>query len=213
MFGDNFLSPLDALQVINHLNGEGEVGDIVGFEYELTDTSGNPLPNNTASVGQLIQLRTYVQDLRGFDAQGVFTAFLDINYSDATKFQLNVGEGQSFKYFFDRISTSNNTSNFKFTFEGQTTAAVGLFNGNSARSADQVGAAIQRPSKLCRTSVRATWWFVETPLPPQRTRAANRRRNSYDIIFVNQMAGKDVGLITVDVSGIVMQAGQTLILR
>lgn len=208
--GDNHLSPLDALQVINRLNGEGEVGDIVGFEYELTNTAGTPLPNNTASVGQLIQLRTYVQDLRGFDAQGVFTAFLDMNYSDSTKFQLNVGEGQSFKYFFDRISTSNNTSNFKFTFEGQTTTAVGLFNGNSARSADQVGAAIQSALEALPNIGAGNVVVRRDAVTTAADSAANRRRNSYDIIFINNMAGRDVGLITVDVSGIVMQAGQTL---
>ncbi len=208
--GDNFLSPLDALRVINRLNGEGEVGDLVGFEYELTDIAGAPLSNNTASVGQLVQLRTYVQDLRGFDAQGVFTAFLDLDFSDGSKFQLNVGEGQSFKYFFDRISTTNNTSNFKFTFEGQTTGPVNLFNGNSARSADQVGAAIQAALEALPNIGAGNVVVRRDAVTTAADSAANRRRNSYDIIFINQMAGKDVGLIQVDTSGIVMQAGQVL---
>ncbi len=39
---------------------------------------------------------------------------------------------------------------------------------------------------------------------------AGRFRNNFDILFVNDMAGKDVSLITVDTSGIVMQAGQQL---
>ncbi len=208
--GDNFLSPLDALRVINHLNGEGEVGDIVGFTYELTNTAGQPLSNNTASVGQLVQLRTYVQDLRGFDAQGVFTAWLDINYSDSSKFQLNVGEGQTFKYFFDRISTTNTSSNFKFTFQGQTTGPVNLFNGTSPRSADQVGAAIQSALEALPNIGVGNVVVRRDIATTNADQAANRRRNSYDIVFINEMAGKDVGLITVDTSGIVMQTGQTL---
>ncbi|MGN6545902.1 MAG: dockerin type I domain-containing protein, partial [Aureliella sp.] len=35
--GDNVLSPLDALRVINRINGEGEVGDLVGFTLKLAD--------------------------------------------------------------------------------------------------------------------------------------------------------------------------------
>ncbi|MCC6509342.1 MAG: tandem-95 repeat protein [Pirellulaceae bacterium] len=208
--GDNFLTALDALQVINSLNAEAEEGDIVGFEYEFTDRFGAPLANNTASVNQLVQLRTYVQDLRGFNAQGVFTAFLDLDYSDATKFQLNVGEVQSFKYFFDRISTTNTSSNFKFTFDGQTTGPVNLFNGNSARSADAVGAAIQTALEALPNIGAGNVVVRRDAVTSAADQTANRRRNSYDIIFANEMAGKDVSLITVDVSGIVMQAGQTL---
>ncbi|MGN6133610.1 MAG: dockerin type I domain-containing protein, partial [Aureliella sp.] len=75
--GDNSLSALDALKIVNRLNGEGETSPLVGFTYQFLDQNGNPLPTNNAgkpqaSVGQLVQLKTFIQDLRGFDAQGIF---------------------------------------------------------------------------------------------------------------------------------------------
>lgn len=214
--GDNSLSALDALRIVNRLNGEGEVGDIVGFTFELTDRNGNPLPaggspsSSVASVGQLVQLKAFVQDLRGFNAQGVFTAFLDINYSDASKFELNVGEVQSFKYFFDKINTTNTTSNFKFTFDGQTTAPVSLFSGSSPRSAVAVGNAIQAALEALPNIGPGNVIVRRDAVTTAADQTADRKRFSFDIIFVNDMAGKNVSLITVDASGIVMQPGQTL---
>lgn len=209
--GDNALTPLDALQVINRINGEGEVGDIVGFEYQLTDTSGNALPNNTASVGQLVQLRTFVRDLRGLAAKGVFTAFLDMNYSDGTKFQVNVGEGQSFNYFYDRISGTNTSSFFKFTFAGQTTAAINLFDGDgNARTGSDLAPLIQSALESLSNIGAGNVIVREDAVANAADNTAGNLRNNFDIIFINQMAGKDVALITVDTSGIVMLPGQQL---
>lgn len=208
--GDNVLTALDALQVINRLNGEGEVGDLVGFTYQFTDTSGVALPNNTASVGQLVQLRTSVQDLRGLSAKGVFTAFLDMNYSDGTKFQVNVGEGQSFRYDYAFIS-GDTSSFFKFTFNGQTTAAVGLYDGDgNARTGSDLAPVIQAALAALPNIGAGNVVVREDAVANAADNTANRLRNNFDIIFVNQMAGKDVSLITVDTSGVVMQPAQTL---
>jgi len=54
--GDGSLTPLDALRVVNTINGgEGEVapGDVVRFRLAATDASGNAL--TTVSVGQTFE--------------------------------------------------------------------------------------------------------------------------------------------------------------
>ena len=208
--GDNMLTPLDALQVINVLNGEGAAGDLVGFSYQLTDIAGQPLSNNTASVGQLVQLRTFVQDLRGLSAKGVFTAFLDMNYSDGTKFQVNVGEGQSFRYDFDRIS-SDPSSFFTFTFNGQTTAPINLFAPDgSGRTGSDLAPLFQAALEGLSNIGAGNVVVREDAAANNADNTANRLRNNFDIIFTNSLAGQDVSLITVNTAGIVMQPGQTL---
>lgn len=76
--GDGFLTPSDAQQVIEFLNAQGE-GEILRFRLEVTDTSGNVITN--ANIGDEFQVHGYVQDLRdGDEAQGVFAAYVDVNY-------------------------------------------------------------------------------------------------------------------------------------
>lgn len=214
--GDNSLSALDALKIVNRLNGEGETSPLVGFTYQFLDQNGNPLPTNNAgkpqaSVGQLVQLKTFIQDLRGFDAQGIFAGFLDLDYSGGDKFQVNVGEVQSFRYFYDKILTSDPTSSFVFHFGNETTAPVSLFNGTTPRSAAQVGAAIQSALEALPSIGPGNVIVRRDVVGSNQDQAADIKRNSYDIQFVNNKAGQDVPLLTLDASNIKVQTGQTFV--
>lgn len=209
--GDNLLSPLDALKIVNRLNGEGETAPLVGFTYQLTDQSGNPLPNNRANVGQLVQLKTFIQDLRGFDAQGIFAGFLDLDYTNGNLFQVNVGEIQSFRYFYDKILTTDPTSSFKFQFGNETTAPISLFNGNSPRSAAQVGAAIQAALEALPSIGAGNVVVRRDNVASNQDQAADIKRNSYDIAFVNNKAGQDVPLLVLDASNVKVQTGQSFV--
>lgn len=207
--GDNALSPLDALRVINRINGEGEVGDLVGFTLKLADQNGNDLTSNQVSVGQTFLLKAYVQDLRGFNAKGVFGAYMDLDYTNGGKFQVQVGETQSFRYFYDKISTTDTTSAFIFKFGSETTAPVSLFNGSSPRSADQMAAAIQAALEALPSIGAGNVVVRRDPVASAQDSADGIQRNSYDIQFINALAGKDVPLLTLDASNVKVQPGQT----
>lgn len=72
--GDGVISPRDALMVINQLNDP----DIVRIRLAVTDLSGNPISQITQNND--FQLRVYVQDLRGDEDGGVFSAVTDITF-------------------------------------------------------------------------------------------------------------------------------------
>ena len=213
--GDNVLSAIDALRVINRLNGEGEGQPLVQFSYEFADQNGSPLSSNSVTSGQLFQLRTFVQDARGFSAQGVFAAFLDLAYNNADKFQIQVGETQSLRFFFDKIRTDDTSSSFKLTLPtpsgGETTQPITLFNGSSAKSAEDIGNSM-RIALEALPSVGAGNVLVvrdtaahaddESKTPPVL-------RNSYEIKFVNAKAGQDIPLLIMDASNIKVNPGAT----
>ncbi len=77
--GDGRLSPLDALIVINELNAEGEGNMLVSYTLQITDTAGQPIPNNRVSVGQDFFVKVFVQDLRGAAATGIGVAGFDLD--------------------------------------------------------------------------------------------------------------------------------------
>ncbi|MHB8968953.1 MAG: Ig-like domain-containing protein [Pirellulaceae bacterium] len=107
---DNVLSPLDALRVISELNsGEGELTDpqYVKFDLELQNSSGvkiEPLKNSSGvvqtdaagdpiyrvRVGDYFRVQVFVDDLRSTAIDpGVFSAALDVAYSDPALFSMN----------------------------------------------------------------------------------------------------------------------------
>jgi hypothetical protein len=214
--GDNNLTPLDALKVINSLNAEGVQSPIVGFTYQLTDINGTGLVNNQASVGQTVQLRASLQDLRsgfGNSAQGVFAAFLDLDYSNAANFQVQVGETQSFRYFYDQLLTNPATSNFKFTFGSEKTGAVSLFKSSGGqltpRSPEEMAAAIQAALESLSSIGVGNVSVKIDQVSTADDVAAGTPRNSFDITFRNAKAGQDVPLLVLDASAVLVQPGQT----
>ena len=77
---DDFLSPVDALQVINQLNAEGENGDVVRYTARLFNAEGTE-EISTIGVDEEFQLRMFVQDTRmSVDRVGVATAYVDVRY-------------------------------------------------------------------------------------------------------------------------------------
>lgn len=59
--GDNFLSPIDALMIVNRLNGEGEdpVGTFISYSYQITTPSGTPISGNSVSVGDTFRINVF----------------------------------------------------------------------------------------------------------------------------------------------------------
>ena len=80
--GDGAATPLDAAILISRLNTANLVGEEeVGVRLEITDTSDNPI--DTATVGDDLLLKVFVQDLRAdvaVEDLGLFSAYVDIAF-------------------------------------------------------------------------------------------------------------------------------------
>ena len=92
--GDGHVSAIDALRVVQALNAQGE-GEEFQFrvdvhEIESDNSTGNII--DEVHVGDTFRLNVYVQDLRGVDAFGVFSAYVDITY-DASLISVAQGAG------------------------------------------------------------------------------------------------------------------------
>ncbi len=211
--GDNILSALDALKVINRLNAEGEDAQ-VGYTLELTDKNGVLLQNNTTSVGTTVYLRAYVQDLRPFGiANGVYGAHLDVDYSDGSKFVVNAGEVQAFRFRVDGIDTSAATNNFTFSFRGQsvTVNLAPAFNGATPRAA--VATAIQTAlSSLSTIGAGNVLVRIDDAADTDDATAQPPiPRWNFTIQFINDRAADDVPLVGFNPAGVAMLPGQTLL--
>lgn len=208
---DGVFSPLDALTVINGLNrgAQGAATPLVGFTYQVADQNGTPISNNQVAVGQLFQVRIFVQDLRGFGAQGVYAAYLDMDYSDASKFSVQVGETQSFSYFYNNIRTDDTTSAFSFNVGSDKTAAVSLFNADGTpRSADQFAAAMQSALEAL-PSVGSGNVTVKIDAAANGEDQQNnvQFRNNFEIRFINGKANQDIPQVTPDASAVKTTSG------
>jgi len=78
--GDNHLSPRDGLQVVRHLNdgAQGEDDALIQLRLEVT-TRDNTDAVATLAPNQDFFLRVYATDISP-EAEGVFTAYLDVEY-------------------------------------------------------------------------------------------------------------------------------------
>lgn len=75
--GDGVLSAVDALFVINALN---ETPPSMRIRLQAADLSGNPI--SFVDPGADFQLQAFVQDLRTENADGVFSAYVDVTYDE-----------------------------------------------------------------------------------------------------------------------------------
>ena len=86
--GDNHISPVDALIILNALNAEGAPGDTVEITLEAIDNDGNVMSNLATDPafeiepGEDFFVTVYVEDIRG-QATGVDHAFIDMTYDPA----------------------------------------------------------------------------------------------------------------------------------
>jgi hypothetical protein len=140
--GDNTLSPLDALTVINTLNrGEG-VGELAQVKYEFfalnaDGTVGANLDPNPAdfvseavvSTGQKFVVRTSMADLRA-KAAGVFSAYHDLNYTNADGTNVERLQLQWSEYNALKLTQSDPdavvSGNFKLQYGSETTATIAI---------------------------------------------------------------------------------------
>jgi large repetitive protein len=161
--------------------------------------------------GSQFQLRTFVQDLRGFTAKGVFAAYLDLDYTNGNKFEVMVGEIQAFRYFFDKIDASDSSSHFIFEFEGQRTGPVSLFNpSGSPRSAEEMATAIQTALRAL-PNIGAANVSVRLDQAAQNAdaEAGILTRNNFEIRFSNNLAGRDLPMLILDHSNVKLQPNST----
>jgi len=103
-----------------------DADDIVGYRVEVTDLYGDPIQE--ATVGQTVQLRGYVQDLRGPDAVGVFSAGTDVLFTNPGLATLRYGETQRLVDHFVSMDP------FTLTLDGETTGPIDVRMGNGAEA-------------------------------------------------------------------------------
>lgn len=90
--GDGEMNQDDLLAVVAEINGSGEPGDGLTFEFETFDTNGNAI--SEIDAGDEFELVVYAQDT-GPAPEGVFAAYLDIEFDSslatAQEIQHNAG--------------------------------------------------------------------------------------------------------------------------
>ena len=207
--GNNVLTAKDALFIFNALNGEAETNPTAVFTYAFVDDEGAPITNNQVAVGDRFQLQTFVRDTRGFSAGGINAAYVDIGFDNGDSFDVAVGEIQSFRFFFDKLDGNATDSSFTLSFQGQTTNPIPLFSGTSPRNdvaiASSIQAELEALSNVGTGNVRA---IVDT-IAKQRDEQDNVPRFSFQIRFLDDLAGQDLPLVSVDASNIGVQPGET----
>jgi hypothetical protein len=150
--GDGALTAIDALRIVNTVNGgEGETApeDVVRYRLQATDLNGDPLANNTVTVGQTFQLQGFVQDTRTLGTPtGVFAAYMDVLMTNADNAMLRFGETQELRMDTTRPGNVNGGydtggvfegGTFTLSYQGQTTSAIKYYGIRS-----QDGLAIQQ---------------------------------------------------------------------
>lgn len=75
--GDGYVSPVDALLVVEAVNAQGE-GEEFRVRIGITNSEGAEITQ--VNVGDTFTVNAFVQDLRGVDAAGVFSAYADVTY-------------------------------------------------------------------------------------------------------------------------------------
>lgn len=167
--GDGDLTPLDALQVVNTINGgEGEIApsDVVRFRLELRDSSGSVKPSNNVSVGETFQLWGYVQDVRfqtGTDPgsttmglpTGAFAAYLDVLTTNADLVEIRYGETQDLKMDATHPAGVFPLGTFTLTFKGQTTTPI-AYQATDAVDALAIKQALEALSTIGAGNVEVT---------------------------------------------------------
>lgn len=199
---DGFVTPHDALNVINSLNAEGETTPTAIFTHELTDLEGNPLPlvggRPTVAVGQLFQLNTSIQDNRPiFTAEGILSAYLDINFDNVDAFDVAGGEIQSFSYFTDQLDLTSSDNTFQLTFDGQTTSPI-----NILQQRDSVANSIQTALEGLSNVGTGNVTVVVDAAARSDDEANGIARETYEIRFGRNLLNQDLPLIAIDATGI-----------
>lgn len=132
---DGWVAPVDALRLINLLNGEGEADDLVAFRVKVTNLDGSPLPlqdgKPRVNVGQSVLVQLTTEDTRDVSGtgspDGVFAAYADLAYGPNLQFERR--ETQLIRFPSGNPTTpSTGTFTLTVTLPGQTPRTTGPIN-------------------------------------------------------------------------------------
>jgi len=179
---------------------------VVALSLSATDISGNPLPlvNGVpvVEVGQDFQLVGSVEDTRGFSATGVFAAYEDVFYDDASLISIIAGETQT-------LTLSPNTTGGTYTVtwnEGggdqETTSAIEL-GTNINELVANLQAALESLSSIGAGNVEVR----QTPIVDDDNPDVILNRFVFAIKFRGDLAQQDVPDLTVDGSNLTVSDG------
>lgn len=170
---DNDVQPVDA---------------VVSFELEITDLDGNPIARNEVSIGDEFRLNAIVNDLRGSAAEGVFTAHLDVAYTNSSAFSVIASERQRLVF-----TPETTGGSFWMTFQG-TTAPPITFSSDIENVADDLRQSLETHPDIGTGNVRVVGY---------------EKLFSYEleIIFINDLAEMDLPTLEVDWSRLIASSG------
>ncbi|MCO6458141.1 MAG: serine/threonine protein kinase [Pirellulaceae bacterium] len=167
----------------------------VGFRLETQDVAGNPV--RQVQVGEKFRLAVFVQDLRGFEATGVFQAYLDVAYTNPANFFWVFSETQ-------RLTFSETTVGGTYTleFEGARSAPL--------RLGDSWTEAIANLTRGLESLPGIGAGNVEVAISPLLDEQTQLLKNPwrFDIEFKDALAQLDVPNLAVDGGNLTVSAGR-----
>ena len=205
LLANDAFSSLDA----GTLNAEGEQGATVRFTHQLLDAQRQVLDVNEVEVGDFFYWRTFVEDTREVGNQGVNAAFIDIAFDNADVFDIAVGEIQSLRFFVDQLDRTATDSSFSLTFQGENTAPIALFASGELKADVDVAESIQNSIEaLPGVGVGNVLVDVDFQATAE-DRQNGLDRYSFEIRFLNTLAGQDVALLNLDAANVGVNPGQS----
>ncbi len=169
---------------------------IVLLTLEISDTDGNPLPDNRVTVGESFRMNALVKDTR-FSPEGIFAAYLDVAYSESEAFSVVIPEQQ-------RLTLPRDTTGgtYQLVLGGIPTDPI-QFGATPAESAHLLRLALEGHPQVGDGNVNVA--------PTSRTEftetAFFTNRNVFDIVFRSDLADVDVALLTANGSGLLTSGG------
>jgi hypothetical protein len=142
---DGYVSPVDALMVINALNGEGEPPlvklqvYVVNVGTQVSELSAANIPANLTQIakGQDYEMVVTVKDLRTGSPLGIGVAHLDVFYDKALT-SVFVREARDVKF-----DGAIDGGTFTLSFRGQTTAPITFDPFNSVNTRNNIEDALE----------------------------------------------------------------------
>jgi hypothetical protein len=149
------------------VNDDPTAAQSVQLHLLVTNTSGTPL--TAVDVGQNFLLNVYVKDLRSVNAQGVFSAYMNIANDNPSTFHVNPS-GLTFGANYPNVHTGNLSNNALYTGVGATSNGTAL--GNSEQLLFTISLHADAAGKLDFSSLPSTNGF-ETLLLGDNSAVAN----------------------------------------
>lgn len=201
--GTPALSDTDTISIVTDPD---PASTLVAFSLSATDINGDPLPlvNGvpTVEVGQDFQLVGSVEDTRGFSATGVFAAYEDVFYDDASLVSLIGRETQT-------LTLSPETTGGTYTLtwnqggaDEETTSPISL-GTNINELVANLQAALESLSSIGAGNVEVR----HTPIVDDDNPDIVLNQFVFAIEFKGDLAEQDVPELTVDGSNLTVSGG------